>query len=210
MSYTVDVFNINWEKIDTRNLSDSIFNDDNINKKLIHEFVLLQLSNSRKNIAHVKTRWEVVWSWRKLFRQKWTWRARVGDAASPIRRHWWKSFWPRNVRNFTKDMTKKARKKALFGSLTLKAREWQLLCFDSFPFDNIKTKNAVSALDNNWLSWQKILLVVSKWDDIAIKSFRNIPNIKYIYVDYVNPYDLLTHNKIVFFSSSLNKLESIS
>jgi large subunit ribosomal protein L4 len=52
----------------------------------MHEFVVMQLANSRKNIAKAKTRSDISRSGRKLYRQKGTGNARVGDAASPIRR----------------------------------------------------------------------------------------------------------------------------
>jgi len=100
MSYKIDVVNVDWKKLRERELSEVIFNDENINYSLLHEFVVMQLANRRIPLAHVKTRWEVISSGRKLFRQKWTGRARVGDAASPIRRWWGKSFGPRNTVNF--------------------------------------------------------------------------------------------------------------
>ncbi len=208
MSYTVDVVNVSWKKLKNRQLSEKVFNDENVQKSLIHDFVVLQLSNARNNIAHVKTRWEVKASWRKLFRQKGTGRARAGDAASPIRRGWWQSFGPRKNTNFVKKMNKKARKKALAGALTIKAKEWHIICLNKFPYDDIKTKNAFSVLKNNNLEKEKLLLVVWRWDDIISMSFRNIPNVKYILSDYLNPYDLLTHTKVLFLSSSLDDLEN--
>lgn len=207
MSYKIDVVNVDGKKISDRVLSDVIFNEDNINKTLIHEFVIMQLANKRQAIAHVKTRWEVQTSGRKLFRQKWTGKARVWDAGSPIRRWWWKSFWPRNERNFSKDMNRKARRKALLWALSLKAKEDQILCLDSFSFDEIKTKNALSVLLNNNLVNEKILLVLNREDDIAAKSFRNMPNVKYVISDYLNPYDILTHSKLMFLSNSLDYIE---
>jgi large subunit ribosomal protein L4 len=43
-------------------------------------------ANKRVAIAHTKTRGEVAGSGRKLYRQKGTGNARVGDARSPIRK----------------------------------------------------------------------------------------------------------------------------
>jgi ribosomal protein L4 len=51
-------------------LPETIFNDDNINYDLIHEFIVMQLANARHPIAHTKTRGEVAYSGRKLYRQK--------------------------------------------------------------------------------------------------------------------------------------------
>ncbi len=210
MSYKIDVINVEWKKVSEKELSKTIFNDENVNKSLIHEFVVMQLANARQNLAHVKTRWEVVSSWKKLFRQKWTWRARAWDAASPIRRSGWQTFWPRNNRNYSKDMNKKARKKALFWSLSLKLKSWDILALESYTSDEISTKFANTVINNIKLSDEKVLLVVSRWDDVVIKSFRNLPNVNYVYYDYLNPKDLLTHNKVLFLLSSLESFEDLN
>lgn len=207
MVYKIDVYSAAWKKVKERELNAQIFDDSNVNEWLIHEFVLMQLSNARNPIAHTKTRWEVNLSWKKLYRQKGTGRARVWDAWSPIRRHWWVAFWPRNNANFQKDMPKMMRRKALLWSLILKVRDWEVVCLDKYPFDEIKTKNAVSTLSNLWLSEQKVLLVVPTLEDNVVKSFRNIENLKYLSVDYVNPYDLLTYKKVVFLEEAFDRLE---
>jgi large subunit ribosomal protein L4 len=80
---------------------------------------------------------------------------------------------------------------------------------DDFPFENIKTKNAVKVLKNLNLVTEKILIVIPEKDEKIIKSFRNIPNVKYILVDFVNPYDLLTYKKVLFFEEAVKKLEEI-
>jgi len=211
MVYKIDVLNIEWKKVKDKDLNSDIFNDKNINEGLIHEFVLMQLANTRNPIAHTKTRWEVKTSGKKLFRQKGTWRARVWDAWSPIRRHWWVAFWPRNNVNHHKDMPKAMRRKALFGSLTLKARDNEIICIENYPYNNIKTSDAVNVIKNLWLDNQKLLLVLSNNEqkDTIIKSFRNIENIKYLFAEYVNPYDLLTYKKVLFLEESLDNLQSI-
>ncbi len=209
MSYKLDIFNTAGEKVKTIDLPENIFNDDNINEDLIHEFVVMQLANARHPIAHTKTRGEVAYSGRKLYRQKWTGNARVWDAGSPIRRKWGVAFWPRNDRNFFKDMPKKQRRKALFGTLTLKVKDNELIGLEDFKLEQPKTKKAVEILNNLNLYGKKVLLVLPEKDENIIKSFRNIEGLKYILVNYVNPYDLLTHKKVVFLESSLNKLSEI-
>jgi large subunit ribosomal protein L4 len=55
----------------------------------------------------------------------------------------------------------------------------------------------------------KVLVILPEKTEIIEKSFRNIPNVKYILVNYVNPYDLLTHKKVLFFEDAIKKLEEI-
>lgn len=209
MAYNIDIFNVKWEKVKSRELVEWIFCDENINEWLIREFVEMQLANSRVAIAHTKTRWEVNWSWRKLYRQKWTWRARVWDSWSPIRRHWWVCFWPRNNVNYHKDMPKKMRRKALFWALTLKVKSNAVVWLENFEFDTIKTKNAIQVLKSLNLSNEKVLVILPTLSDEYIRSFKNLPNVKYILVDYTNPYDLLTYKKVLVMEESLAKMEEI-
>lgn len=209
MAYQIDIFNIEGNKVKEKKLNESIFNDENINESIIHEFVLMQQSNSRNPIAHTKTRWEVKMSWRKLYKQKWTWRARVWDAWSPIRRKWWVCFWPRNVVNYQKSMLKKVRRKALFWTLTLKAKDNELLWLDNYPHTEIKTKLSFEMLKKLWLINEKLLVVVNSDNDILINSIKNISNVKYVIVNYLNPYDLLIHKKVLFLEDTLDKLVEI-
>ncbi len=207
--YKIPVYDINGKKIKDLNLNEVVFNDENINNDLIHEFIVMQQANARQANAHTKNRWEVTCSGKKLFRQKGTWRARVGDAWSPIRRKGWVAFGPRNNRNYEKDMPKKMRRKALFGALTMKARDNEILGLDKYPYEAIKTKDAFEALKNLWLADTKTLFVIPENNEVLVKSFRNVPNVKYVFASYVNPYDLLTYKKVLFLEESLNKIQEV-
>lgn len=123
MVYAVDVYDKNGKLTSKFDLNPELFSDEIVNPSLIHEYLLLQQANARNVIASTKTRAEVAGSGRKLYKQKGTGNARVGDKNSPIRRHGGVAFGPTAERNFEKTMTKKARKLALNGLLTLKVRE---------------------------------------------------------------------------------------
>lgn len=123
MVYAVDVYDKNGKLTSKVDLNPELFSDEIVNPSLIHEYLLLQQANARNVIASTKTRAEVAGSGRKLYKQKETGNARVGDKNSPIRRHGGVAFGPTAERNFEKTMTKKARKLALNGLLTLKVKE---------------------------------------------------------------------------------------
>ena len=207
MSYSIKVFNTKWKEVEEIKLNEVIFNDENINPSLMHEFVVMQLANARTNVAQAKTRWEVKTSGRKLYRQKGTGNARVGDAGSPIRRWGWVAFGPTGEENYTKAMPKKQRRKALFSALTVRVKDGDALVLESYDFDEIKTKNAVETVKNLNLEGIKTLVVVPEKNDIITKSFNNIPGVKTILANYVNPYDLLSYKKVVFLKDSLGKIE---
>lgn len=113
MSYQLTQYLADGTVDQTVSLDQNVFNDDYINHDLIHEFVLLQQANMRQSPAHTKTRGDVSYSGRKLFRQKGNGTGRTGSLKSPTKRHGGVAFGPRNVTNWTKKMPLKMRKLAL-------------------------------------------------------------------------------------------------
>lgn len=206
MAYSIDMYDKNGKVIQHIPCDENIFNDENINLSLIHEYYLLQMSNKRNPIACVKGKGEVQGSGKKLYRQKGTWSARVWAKRSPIRVGGWVAFGPRGVENFVKNMPKKSKKLALYGLLTLKLKDKELCALQDFTFDKPSTKEAATLLKNMWLTDKKVLLVLNKKDDTIIKSFRNLKKINYLFVDYLNPYDLMHSDKIVFLESAFKKI----
>ena len=206
MTYTIDIYNKKGDVVENMSLNEHKFADHLINESLIHEYHLLQMSNQRVAIAHTKTRGEVLGSNKKLYRQKGTGNARVGDRKSPIRVGGGIAFGPRSNRNFTKTMNKKARKKALFGLLTLKAQDKLLVGLDGFNEKEPKTKKAVEVIKNIGLDGKKLVVVLKEKNNVIEKSFRNIPGVKYLLVNYLNPYDILHADKIVFMKDALETL----
>ncbi|HRX63615.1 MAG TPA: 50S ribosomal protein L4 [Candidatus Absconditabacterales bacterium] len=208
MGYNVDIYDKTGKVVSNIKLNDAIFSDDKINQNLIHEYYLLQTSNTRNPIAHTKTRGEVAGSGKKLYRQKGTDNARVGDRRSPIRVGGGAAFGPRKERNYIKSMNKKARNLALNGLITLNAKEKNILGIKDFDMKEPKTKQAIEILKNIGIDQQKVLFVLNEKNINLIKSFRNINNVKYLLADYLNPKDLLEYNKILFVESALNKINT--
>ena len=202
MVYAVDVYDKNGKLTSKFDLNPELFSDEIVNPSLIHEYLLLQQANARNVIASTKTRAEVAGSGRKLYKQKGTGNARVGDKNSPIRRHGGVAFGPTAERNFEKTMTKKARKLALNGLLTLKVKEWVVSGLDLDTMEP-NTKAAIALLSKMGNEGKKVLFVLDKKEDGVVKSFRNIEGVKYLLVDYLNPYDLMNAEAIVFLKPAL-------
>lgn len=206
MVYSVDIYDKKWKVVSTVDLNENVFVEGNINKSLIHEYLLLQSSNVRNNIACVKWRWAIAGSGRKLYKQKGTGNARVGDKNSPIRKWWWVAFGPRWERSFEKAMNKKARRSALMWMITLKAMDKNILGLKDFDLSAPKTKEMLDIIKNIWLENKKLLIVLEKKNENIEKSIRNIPNVKYITVGYLNPIDVMWSNKVVFLESALKTI----
>lgn len=86
MTYSIAIKDSQGKHVSDFALSSEICSDDLVNESLLHEYVVMYLANQRVSLAHTKTRGEVQRSGRKLYKQKGTGKARVGDAGSPIRR----------------------------------------------------------------------------------------------------------------------------
>lgn len=134
------LFDKNGSSKGTVDLEKSYF-EINPNNGLIHRLLLLQQANGRIAIAHAKSRAEVKGSTRKLFRQKGTGNARVGDARSPIRRGGGAAFGPRSDRNFTVSMNRQERRLALLSLLSMKASDNTVKVVESFETLGKKTKD---------------------------------------------------------------------
>ena len=208
MAYSVDIYDKKGKVVSKVDLNEEIYSDGIINESLIHEYYLLQTSNARINIACVKGRGEVNGSWKKLYKQKGTGNARTGGKQAPIRRGGWVAFGPRGDRNFTKGMNKKAKKLALAGMITIKAKESALLGLDEFVLSTPKTKAAIEILNNIGVQNAKVLVVLNNKNDNATKSLRNIPSVKYVSVGYLNPFDILSADKIVFEQAALEAINT--
>ena len=202
MTYSVNVYDKEGKVVSKVELNWEVFVDEKVNKNLIQELYLLQMANARNAIASTKNRGEVHGSGRKLYRQKGTGNGRAWDKNSPTRRHWWVAFWPSSERNYVKSMNKKTRKLALNWIITLKAKDEELVGLQISDMQP-KTKEALSILNNMGLSDKKVLLVMKDKNDWIEKSFRNISWVKYILVDYLNPYDLLNSDKVIFLEDAL-------
>lgn len=208
MVYSVDIYDKKGKVVSTVNLNENVFSEGNINESLIHEYVLLQASNARHNIACTKGRGEIAWSGKKIFKQKGTGNARAWDRNSPVRKGGGIAFGPRGERNFEKAMNKKARKSALLGIVALKAKDKNLLGLKDFTVAEPKTKELLEVIKNIGLEGTKILFVLGTKNENIEKSLRNIEGVKYISLGYLNPLDMLSAKKVVFFETALEAINS--
>jgi large subunit ribosomal protein L4 len=102
-------------------------------------------------------------------------------------------------------MTKKQRKLALAGILTIKAKNSQLVGIVDNALNTMKTKDAIAMLQNLGLANKKTLVILPEKNELIEKSLRNIPRVKTILASYSNPVDLLHHDKVLVFAGSLEK-----
>ena len=200
----IDVYSATGTKKGSIELPGSVF-ESRINQDLMHQAVVLQQSNRRRPIAHVKTRGEVRGSTRKVYQQKHTGRARRGPVRSPLLKGGGKTFGPRNDANFTKDMPKAMRHAALRSCLSLQAKKGALLGLENYP-ETIKTKAFHGLLQKLPVEiGRRILFVVPEKHAALQTSSRNVPRVKIITAAYLNPEDVLLAKNIVFVGDAVDR-----
>jgi large subunit ribosomal protein L4 len=193
------VYNVTGEKVSELDLNSKIFGVESIDANLVHDAVRTQLANSRRSIAHTKTRGEVSGGGKKPWKQKGTGRARAGSTRSPLWRHGGVTFGPRNLRNWSLKMNKSALRKAIFTVLTDKFNEKKVAVLDKI--ENVtKTKDLASQLKT--LAGKaglekKYVLILPKHDKRLEKAAGNLSNAKVLIANQLNVVDLLKHDVIV-------------
>jgi large subunit ribosomal protein L4 len=155
------------------------------------------LQNWRQGTVGCKTRAEVSYSRKKPWKQKGTGRARVGSARSPLWRHGGIIFGPQpRVRTLT--VSKKLRSAVLNDALFYALDQKKGIALDwSLQGDHPKTQDAFRALRTIGLHEARVLLMLSSHDALHYASFVNIPNVRIVFFDQLNAYDVAFAEKIV-------------
>ncbi|MBI4093264.1 MAG: 50S ribosomal protein L4 [Candidatus Kerfeldbacteria bacterium] len=191
----VPMYNQAGQQVGSHDLPDRIFGLT-VKPELVAQAVLTQQANARTAIAHTKTRGEVRGGGKKPWRQKGTGRARHGSIRSPLWKGGGVTFGPRNTRNFSLKMNKKARQKALYMALSDKVAANRLIVIDSLELPAIKTKAFIAVMKKLPLQ-PSTLVILPAADERLVKSCRNIPNVTTIRGDSLNVVDVMKHESIL-------------
>jgi len=203
----IDLYTQTGEKKGNLELPSEFF-EAKVNQGLIHLALLRQQANARQSNAHTKTRGERQGSTRKLYRQKGTGNARAGSSRSPTRRKGGVAFGPLNIKNYNKDMPKKERCAALKSLLTVKAKENNIFALENYTVEKPKTKDFAGLL-KKLPAARSILLVLDKHNENLEFSSKNIPKVKILLVNYLNPFDLLKYEKIMFLKEAIARIPEV-
>lgn len=174
---------------------------------LIHEAVRAVLAAQRGGNAKVKTRAEVSGSGRKLWRQKGTGRARVGDIRNPKWRKGGIVHGPQ-PRSYETRMSVREKRNALKSALSQKVAEDRLLVLDSFDLDSHKTAALIKALGGLGVDG-KVLLVDQHGNENLGLASRNNPKVKAVDALAVNVYDVVDRPYLVFSAGALERLTEV-
>ncbi|MDO5451510.1 MAG: 50S ribosomal protein L4 [Candidatus Saccharibacteria bacterium] len=172
-----------------------------------HELVKLAydayLANSRSSHAKTLKRGEVRGGGKKPWRQKGTGRARFGSTRNPIWRHGGVAFGRTGNENFTKKISKQAKKQAVCQALSMKNAEKAVIVLEQPVKLTGKTKDAVKVLKDLKLDGKNVLAVTAEKTPEALRSTNNLPNVKLVRATYLNVFDIMNADAIVFGKAGL-------
>lgn len=163
------------------------------------------LANSRQASATTKQRGEVRGGGIKPWKQKGTGRARFGSSRNPIWRGGGVVFGPRGNENYTKLVSKTAKKVAVRQALTLANTAKKIIVQDIKTTG--KTSEVVKFLEHNEITGS-VLVVVAEKSQEFMRATNNIQNVLVVRANYLNVFNILNADKIVLSTDSLPVIKS--
>lgn len=172
-----------------------------------HELVKLAydayLANSRSSHAKTLKRGEVRGGGKKPWKQKGTGRARFGSTRNPIWRHGGVAFGRTGEENFTKKIARSSKQLAVKQALSMKNAEKAVIATDAeLKFDG-KTKSAAEFLKGLKLDGKNVLIVTAEKTPEIMRSTNNLNNVKLVRATYLNVFDIMNADAIVFTPAAL-------
>ena len=202
----VALYNMEGVKTGSMEVSDSIFCAE-VNNSVLHTVITNYLANQRQGTQSTKTRTEVRGGGIKPWRQKGTGRARQGSIRAPQWTGGGVALGPK-PRDYRYSINKKLKKIALRSALSAKYEAYEIYVVEDLKMDEIKTATIAKMLKGMEID-SKALIVTANLDTNVYKSARNIKGVTPTYVDVLNTYEILKHDKFVISKDAVAKLEEV-
>jgi len=177
-----------------------------VNPAALHQVVAAQLAAGRQGTAHTKTRSEVAGSNRKLWRQKGTGRARVGDRRPPHRVGGGRVTGPR-TRSYRQRVSQTMRQEALRSALAVRAATGEVKLVAPFQLVEAKTRALQQVLAAVGAG-PGTLLVLGEQDEVIFRCGRNLSGIRIADAANVSPTELLAARQVILTTDALPRLEA--
>lgn len=224
---TVPVFNRQGTEVGSVAIDPADFGGK-ISTGLMHEAVMMYEANQRQGTHHTLRRGEVAGSTKKLFRQKGTGNARVGNKRTNKRRGGGTAKGPK-PRDYSYALPKQALKAATRMAILAKLKATQVVVVEDFGLAGMKTKDMAGILKA--LSLREIagpaptpvegepikkakkknlslLIGTDKQDDVVYKSARNLVGVRVLPAADFNAYEILRPKKLVLTKAALEALRA--
>ena len=172
---------------------------------LLHRVVRWQRNKAMAGTHKVKTRSEVSYSTKKIYRQKGTGGARHGSRKAPIFRKGGIYKGP-TPRSHAHDLPKKVRKLGLMHALSAKAKAGHLVVIEAAAGSE---KTGALAAQVNKLGWKRALIIDGpEVNEGFAQAARNIEGLDVLPSQGANVYDILKRDTLVLTKAGVEALEA--
>ena len=191
----LSVYNREGKEVESLKVDEAVFGSS-VRYPLLKQAIVMYHANKRVGTASTKSRGMVAGSTKKLFRQKGTGNARVGNIRTGKRVGGGVTF-AKVARDFSKRMPKKQRKLARDSAILAKLLSNNIVVVDELNFERPKTSDFASVLGNLKVN-RSCLVTINSLDENLYKSARNIPKIAVISIADLNAGDICRCQKMLF------------
>ncbi len=200
-----DAIKLDGKKAGSVDLDDAIFGLEP-RADILHRVVRWQRNKAQAGTHKVKTRSEVKYSTKKIYRQKGTGGARHGSRNAPIFRGGgiYKGPTPRSHGH---ELTKKFRKLGLKHALSSKAATGNLVILDEASAKDVKTGALAKQVAS--LGWKRALVIDgAAVDENFARAAQNIQGVDVLPTMGANVYDILKSDTLVITKAGVEALEA--
>jgi large subunit ribosomal protein L4 len=177
-----------------------------VRHSLIKQAVVAYLDHQRQGSARTKGKAQVEGSTRKLYRQKGTGNARMGQIRTPVRRGGGRAF-AKRVPPALKEFPKKMRRIARNNAVLAKIQANEVMIVDELQFGAPRTKVFASMLAALGVD-RGCVVAMHERDANTYKSGRNIAETDVRLVDDLNAYDVLRRPRLLFTKPAFERMLS--
>ena len=169
-------------------LNPAIFDLEVTNHELVKLAYDAYLANSRSSHAKTLRRGEVRGGGKKPWKQKGT--GRTGEE------------------NFTKKLSKNAKRVAVMQALSMKNTAKAIHVIDTLGIKDGKVKEVVKTLNDQKIAPKNVLIVVSEKDPLTLRATNNIAFAKVVRPTFLNVFDVMNADSIVIVKDAISALDN--
>lgn len=178
-----------------------------ISKQLLHDAIVMYLSNLRQGSKRTKARGEVSGSTKKLYRQKGTGNARVGSRRAPNRRGGGHAMQIR-PRSFYYRLPKKAIRAATRMAIASKLASGHVVVLDQLDMSAPKSKELATVLKALGLEGTTTLLATENHSTNIYLSGRNIAGLTVSPVSDLNALAVLRPRRVLLTKAAVEAIKT--
>ena len=170
----------------------------------VHDAVVAMRANRRSGTAKTKTRGEVAGSNKKMYKQKGTGNARMGEKRTPVRVGGGTAHGPK-IRDYSKKVSKKTKKLAFAKALSERIKTGDVLSIPEFSVKDGKTASFIKQLAALTES-KKVMIIAAAFDGTTYLAARNFGKALLMTADEANTEQVLHYDKIIVTADAMETI----